>query len=34
MYVPQDPSKGYYSQFNEDIKFFEWFNAAGLSVLY
>ena len=34
MYVPQDPSKGYYSQFNEDIKFFEWYKTAGLSVLY
>lgn len=34
MYVPQDPSLGYNAQFNEDIKFFEWFNAAGLSVLY
>ena len=26
--------KGYYSQFNEDIKFFEWYKTAGLSVLY
>ena len=34
MYVPQDPSLGYNAQFNEDIKFFEWFNAAGLNVLY
>ena len=34
MYVPQDPSKGNNSQFNEDIKFFEWYKTAGLSVLY
>ena len=34
MFVPQDPSKGDYAQFNEDIKFFEWYNATGLNVLY
>ena len=34
MFVPQDPARGDYAQFNEDIKFFEWYKAAGLSVLY
>ena len=34
MYVPQDPSTGYYAQFNEDIKFFEWYKATELSILY
>jgi hypothetical protein len=34
MFIPQDPSRGDYAQFNEDIKFFEWYNAAGLNVLY
>ena len=34
MFVPQDPSCGDYAQFNEDIKFFEWYKAAELSVLF
>ena len=33
MYVPQDPSKGNNAQFNEDIKFFEWYKATELSIL-
>ena len=33
MFVPQDPSLGDYAQFNEDIKFFEWYNATGLNIL-
>ena len=34
MFVPQDPSRGNYAQFNEDIKLFEWYKATDLSVLY
>ena len=34
MFVPQDPSLGDYAQYNEDIKFFEWYNVTGLNVLY
>ena len=34
MFVPQDPQRGDYAQLNDDIKFFEWYNATGLSILY
>ena len=34
MFVPQDPSRGDYAQLNDDIKFFEWYNATGLNILY
>jgi hypothetical protein len=34
MFVPQDPQRGDYAQLNDDIKFFEWYNATGLNKLY
>ncbi len=34
MYVPQDPQRGDYAQLNEDIKFFEWYKATELNILY
>lgn len=31
MFVPQNPAKGDYAQYNKDIRQFEWYQAAGLS---
>ena len=31
MFVKQDPAKGYYAKYNEDIKQLSWYNAAGLN---
>ena len=33
MFVPQDPSRGYYAQYNEDIKQFEWYAATNFAQL-
>ncbi len=30
MFVPQNPSKGYYARFNEDIKQMEWHQVVSL----
>jgi len=29
MFIPQDPSKGYYATYNENVKKLAWYAAVG-----